>query len=123
MHYQCVGTTIPDRAMLSPSRMSIKPALLPYAGNETSLWITSHGRQGSFRIPLRFQPRDLARSVKPLISLGLAFEAIDVPNFSPGIMGFNLPIAIGDALDGKGDARRFAHCESMRREPADFQLR
>jgi hypothetical protein len=50
---------------------------------------------------------------QPLISIGLAYEALDVSNFSPGTMGLNLPIAIGDALARKDDAGRFFHAANM----------
>jgi hypothetical protein len=74
---------------------------------------------GLFCVTLRSQPGDLAFSRQPLINIGLADEAFDVPNFSPGTVGFNLPIALGDALAGKGDAGGFFHPAYMDREPAD----
>ncbi len=109
MHCQCVGTTIPDLGDAVTIDDFDQASAAVLRRNEILLRITINGRPGSFRIPLRSQPGDLARAVKPLISFGLACEAINVPNVSSGIMGFNLPITIGDALDGKGDARRFAH--------------
>jgi hypothetical protein len=58
-----------------------------------------------FRVTLRSQPRDLALSRHPFISIGLAYEALDVSNFRAGTVGLNLPIALGDSLAGKGNAR------------------
>ena len=70
---------------------------------------------GSFCVTLRSQPRDLALSRQPLISFDLAYEALDVPDFGSGTVSFNLPIALGDAFAGKGDAGRFAHTTYMDR--------
>ena len=75
---------------------------------------------GLFCVTLRSQPGDLAFSRQPLIDIGFAEEAFDVANFGPGTVGFNLPIAFGDALAGKGDAGRFFHRVYMHRESADF---
>ena len=69
---------------------------------------------GSFCVTLRSQPRHLALSRQPLIGSGLAYEALDVPDFSPGTVGLNLPITIGDAFAGKDDAGRFSHFDNMR---------
>ena len=56
---------------------------------------------GAFCITLRPQPCDLALSRQPLISIGFACEAFDVSNFTPGTMGLNLPIVIGERLQEK----------------------
>jgi hypothetical protein len=42
--------------------------------------------------------------LQPLIDLGLALKAIDVPNLGPWIMGFDLPIAFSDPFHFKNDA-------------------
>jgi hypothetical protein len=46
--------------------------------------------------------------LQPLIDLGLAFKALDVPNLGPCIMGFDLPIAFGDPLHFENDTL-FSH--------------
>jgi hypothetical protein len=73
----------------------------------------------SFRVTLRSQPPGFAVSRQPFVCIGLAYETLDVPNFSTGTVGFNLPIAIGDALRGKDDAGRFAHSANMTPNRAD----
>ena len=46
--------------------------------------------------------------MQPLIDLGLAFKALDVPNLGPCIMGFDLPIAFSDPFHFENDTL-FSH--------------
>jgi hypothetical protein len=63
---------------------------------------------GSFRVALRSQPIDPSLPLQPLIDLGLAFKALDVPNLGPCIMGFDLPIAFSDPFHFENDTL-FSH--------------
>jgi hypothetical protein len=62
----------------------------------------------SFRVALRSQPVDTSCPLQPLIDLGLALKALDVPNLGPCIMGFDLPIAFGYPFHFENDAL-FSH--------------
>jgi hypothetical protein len=46
--------------------------------------------------------------VQPLLDLGLALKALDIPNLGPRIMGFDLPIAFGNPFHSKNDTL-FSH--------------
>ena len=41
--------------------------------------------------------------MQPLIDLDLALKTLDVPNFDPCIMGFDLPIAFGNPFHFEND--------------------
>jgi len=41
--------------------------------------------------------------LQPLIDLDLALKTLDVPNFGPCIMGFDLPIAFGNPFHFEND--------------------
>jgi hypothetical protein len=46
--------------------------------------------------------------LQPVIDLGLALKALDVPNLGPCIMGFDLPIAFGNPFYFENDTL-FSH--------------
>jgi hypothetical protein len=46
--------------------------------------------------------------LQPLIDLGLALKALDVPNLGPCIMRFDVPIAFGNPLHFENDTL-FSH--------------
>jgi hypothetical protein len=62
----------------------------------------------SFCVALRPQPIDATAAIKPFVNFRLALKAPDVPNFSPGIVGFDMPLALCDTVEFEGDPR-FAH--------------
>jgi hypothetical protein len=62
----------------------------------------------SFCVALRSQPIDPTAPSKPFVDFSLRLKSPDVSNFGPGIVGLDLPIAFGDALQLEGDPG-FAH--------------
>src|ERR1700738_4587141 len=52
----------------------------------------------SFRIALGSQPVYAAASRQPVVDVGFALEPLDVPDFGPGVMSFNQPVALFDPL-------------------------
>lgn|SRR5437588_12916118 len=65
----------------------------------------------SFRIALRSEPIYAAAALHPLVKVGLARQALDVPDFRTGTVGLDLPVALRDAfrLEDDPDSRRFSH--------------
>jgi hypothetical protein len=47
--------------------------------------------------------------LEPLVNLGFGLEPLDVTNFGSGIVGFDLPIALRNALKFEDNPRGFAH--------------
>jgi hypothetical protein len=66
------------------------------------------GEPRSFCVALRSQPINTPGACKPLVNFRLALKAPDVPDFSSGIVGFDLPLALGDTVKFEGNPR-FAH--------------
>jgi hypothetical protein len=67
----------------------------------------------SLRVTLRSQPIDAAAALQPLVDFGFALEPFDVSRLGAGILGDDLPIALGYPLHFEGDtnlchARRYA---------------
>ncbi len=50
------------------------------------------------RVALRSQPIDAAGPLKPFVNFGFALEALDISRLGAGILGDDLPIALGDPL-------------------------
>jgi hypothetical protein len=53
-----------------------------------------------------------ATSLQPFVDLGLALEALDLTNFGAGIVSFDLPLVLGDAVVFEFDSG-FAHAAVM----------
>ncbi len=50
------------------------------------------------------------RAAEPLVGLDFAFEALDVANLGAGIVGFELPIILGDPLNLESYAKSWRIC-------------
>src|ERR1700733_15651716 len=65
----------------------------------------------SFRVTLRSEPIYAPGTLHPIINVGFADQAIDVPNIGTGTVSLDLPIPFIDALrlENDFDSRGFAH--------------
>jgi hypothetical protein len=69
------------------------------------------GGAWSFRITLRSEPSDAARTLHPIVKVSFAGQAFDVSNLRAFTVCLDLPITLGDPLrlENDFDSRGFAH--------------
>jgi hypothetical protein len=82
-----------------------------YRQFQGSTWRLSAGAaraHASFCVALRPQPINATTSLQPIIDFGLALKALDVAKLGAGIVSFDLPLVIGDAVVFEFDSG-FAH--------------
>jgi hypothetical protein len=93
---------------LIPFPLRAEPAepigVAPQRGVRLAPRLRRSGRP-SLRVTLRTEPRDLAASLQPIVNVGLAGQAGNRADFFAGVMGLDFPVAFGNALGVKVDAR------------------